>query len=308
MFRLMLASHPRIGIPPETGFILWLWWRWRTLSIMAADYERLVDDFLAQETAPDLALEKSELLEAFAQRGPRTFVDAMEVFYETYLGAVFPGKPRWGDKTTWYIDYIETLTELFPGAKFIHLIRDGRDVLCSYRNTGFLPGRVSQVALTWRTRVRKGERVARRLGEARWMNLRYEDLVQAPEPELTRVCEFLDETFHPDMLDFWRDNQARTLEPARHMAWKGRTVSPADPASVGRWRRELEAREVARFEALAGETLRRWGYDRSDEGPGPARRVVGRASGAVFRAYWGVKLGTWPWRLRARRWWEGRGS
>ena len=66
------------------------------------------------------------------------------------------GKARWGDKTPRYVESIPFISGLFPDARFVHLVRDGRDVALSYANVPFGPKTVARAASLWAKRVRKG--------------------------------------------------------------------------------------------------------------------------------------------------------
>src|SRR5205809_595320 len=82
-----------------------------------------------------------------------------------------------------------------PESRFVHLIRDGRDVGLSIREMSWGPSKMPALAEFWAKRIRTGRSEGARLGGARYLELRYEDLVEGPVRELRRVCAFLDLDF-----------------------------------------------------------------------------------------------------------------
>jgi hypothetical protein len=86
--------------------------------------------------------------------------------------------------------------------------------------------------------------------------LRYEDLVARPEAVVRDVCDFLDLSFEPAMLDYHRD---RDLEVDPNHSRLAEPVSPG----LRDWRTQMRPVDVARFEAIAGPLLGDLGYDRT---------------------------------------------
>ena len=62
----------------------------------------------------------------------------LRAFYRGYAAA--RGKTRYGDKTPMHATDIDVLSRVLPEARFIHIIRDGRDVAASLRGLPFAPG------------------------------------------------------------------------------------------------------------------------------------------------------------------------
>ena len=102
------------------------------------------------------------------------------------------GKPRYGDKTPANVLYVELLAAAFPQARFLHIVRDGRDVVPSLMEMHFGPDRFGAAALFWRDRVTRGRAGGRRVGADRYREIRYEDLVAEPEPVLRDICGFFE--------------------------------------------------------------------------------------------------------------------
>jgi hypothetical protein len=162
-----------------------------------------------------------------------------------------------------------------PEARFLHLIRDGRDVALSRRSRGMGAGKpIGDAARLWRRRVENARKQARRLRD-RYLELRYEDLVAAPEAELRRICGSIELAYDPAMLDYHRDSVDRLAELGdleRAGGRRGRSgderrrahalaTGPPRPERAGGWRRQMSDAERAEFDAEAGGLLAELGYD-----------------------------------------------
>jgi hypothetical protein len=131
LLRLMLSSHSRIHIPVETNFIEDLVQELPLSKPLApAEIERALAIMTSHRRWRYMEIPPDELRSwAGALETPK-LADIINLVYQHHLQLV--GKQRFGDKTPYYIRIIPQLAALYPGAKFIHLIRDGRDVAISY--------------------------------------------------------------------------------------------------------------------------------------------------------------------------------
>jgi len=274
LLRLMLDAHPELAIPPETHFIPKL--------IKACDegdpHDRVFELLTTHRRWPDYQLDGGELRERLDRIQPLTAGDALRAFYGLY--AEGQGKPRWGDKSPSYVRKMRRVASALPEARFVHLVRDGRDVALSQVEVDFGPDEVSEAAREWANGIGKARRQARRLRH--YMELRYEDLVADPEPALRRVCEFVELPWDESMLDYHAGARDRMAEVTRDFDRGG---GPAIPAAVrasrhtrvaeppqreraGRWRADMSASDREAFEAIGGDLLVELGYEVGE----PARR------------------------------------
>lgn len=267
LMRLMLDSHPQLAIPHETSFVP------RALALGGgAGRDELARFLLDFPTWPDLATSESELREALASVEPFALADGLRAFYRRYAAA--RGKARWGDKTPSYALDLPTIAAAFPEARFVHLVRDGRDVAVSLRPLWFAPGQdMTRLASEWARYVVAARAAGAELG-SRYLEVRYEHLVLDPSRELTRVTDLLELPFSPGMLRYFegatarlREGQGRTDAAGRVLVTQEQRLRnqqlaqrPLDPARIGRWRGELTAAEEAEFAAAAGAVLANLGY------------------------------------------------
>jgi len=184
--------------------------------------------------------------------------------FEAY--AARHGKRRWGDKTPHYVHHVDHLLRLWPGARFVVLVRDGRDVALSLRRMPFGPNNAWAAAQWWARGIRAGSRAQREHPDA-VMTVRYEDLARRPEEEVRRLCDFLDLGYSEDMLALEHVDPARIVPD--QAAWFPTLFDGINTSPVARWQREMNARDRQIFAALAGAELEQHGYDVAAEDPPP---------------------------------------
>jgi hypothetical protein len=116
--------------------------------------------------------------------------------------AVSKGKTIFGEQTPWYGQRIDILNELFPDAKFIHLVRDGRDVAISFARTPWWHNDVNLNLERWAKEVETIQYWEENLlKEGQMITIRYEDLVIEPQTNLTRICNHIGVKYEKEMLD-----------------------------------------------------------------------------------------------------------
>jgi Sulfotransferase family len=268
LLRMMLDAHPELAIPAETHFLNDV----LALDVNDSAKERFFRTVTEAYTWPNFALDRSAFRDALDSIAPFSIPDATRAFYRCYAKRF--GKTRWGDKTPSYRASMTGIGRLLPEARFIHIIRDGRDVALSYRGLWFGPG--DDVELQARFWVEQIELARAQSSELQhYLEVRYEALVQVTEPTLRTICDYLDLPFQPVMMDYHKSASARLSEiknpsgpptqaahnMARFVEIHDRTKEPPDPGRIGRWRTEMLAEDARRYEMIAGELLHRLGYE-----------------------------------------------
>lgn len=138
--------------------------------------------------------------------------------------------------------------ELWPDAKFLHLVRDGRDVAASWMQFGW-HGNTWSAAREWVALLDEWHALKTDLNNDHFFELRLEDLIDRPEDLLKDICHFLGVTYQPQMLEYHK----RT------------SYAPVTKSRSQRWRKDLSVSEVRIFEAIAGSQLDEYAYARSGE-------------------------------------------
>lgn len=264
LLRSMFTCHPEMAIPYESYFVVSMGRRANRTRYEAGDsfaLELFLDDLFAQFGFRHWHLPEREVREALKESPPGTYADAVRRVFAVY--ARQQGKRRYGDKTANYVLDIPLLAELFPEARFVHVIRDGRDVALSWLETGweFGPQTVEEAALYWRYYVQRGRRAGAQIGRDRYCELRYERLVANPVDALRELCSFLELEYDPTMLEYF-EHADEVLRPMPRPQQHGNLRLPVTEG-LRDWRRQMASEEVSLFERLTGEVLGELGYELS---------------------------------------------
>jgi hypothetical protein len=203
-----------------------------------------------------------------------SFADVIEAAF--MANAAVHGKARWGDKTPIYVRSIPLLARLWPEARFVHLIRDGRDVALSYLSLHWGPSTIWSAARKWRRDVSAGIRDGQPLGTSRYLEVRYEALVAEPRATLEEICAFGRLPFDDAMLDPSERAGHETLAPDEGRPFHERSEGELDPRARD-WRIQMPEADVRAFEAVAGTLIDDLRYERRFPEATPRDRVEGVA-------------------------------
>jgi hypothetical protein len=252
----MLDSHPRLAIPGPSHFIVRL--SYRRLRLMHRP-DLALERVLAHPRFIAWGLDAEQVREFVAQRRPETFPDVVSAVFGAY--AAERGKARGGDKTPGYVHFIPVLRRLFPGAKVIHVIRDGRESAASIAEQVWWPGGPISAAFWWRGYVRAGRRDGARLG-ADYHEVRLHALIADPQAELKKVCALLQEDYDPAMLEYPATARGRLGRgPDEPMPPDLRHLEEPPTPGLRDWRAGLSPATVAAVEAACYPVLRDLGFE-----------------------------------------------
>jgi sulfotransferase family protein len=278
LLRVMLDRNSQLAVPDESFFVPLLADR----HVLRVDADDFLDDVRRLKTVQEWAVPLERLRSRLTDRMP--IARAIAAIYEVY--AEEQGKPRWGDKTPMYMRHLRLLRRLFPGAQYVHLIRDGRDAAVSFLSmpegvafeTWAHPRKPADFAALWRTEVAAARRLGRRLGPDRYLEVRYEELVSEPEAVLGRICSFARLPHEPGMTDY----SGSVSEDKPHQQSLRRPLT----AGLRDWHAQMSPRDVGAFEGVAGDLLRELGYETSSgaDTRGRLRRASYRAQMGAWRS------------------------
>ena len=279
LLQRIVDAHPHIAIIHQSRFIPYFFEGRRGLTPEGLVTTKLVDRLLEARGVKNLQTSR-ELLESLVEAGE-------PVSYSTFVTGVFDlygqgqGKGLVGDKTPGYVRSIPTLHALWPHARFVHLVRDGRDVCMSAINwsraykkarrfSTWTEDPITTAALWWEWHVRLGREDGGSLAPNLYHEVRYEELVSEPAKECEKLCSFLDLPYDDAMLKF---HEGRTkMKPGldAKRAWL-----PLTPG-LRKWSEQMPAEDLERFEAAAGDLLEELGYPRAC--PHPPDETLARAA------------------------------
>lgn len=246
-------------------------------------FDRFFADFTRSRQFARSGLDRDRLYRA-ARASCRTWEGFLALFMGSMAGA--QGKSRWVEKTPNHVLYLRRLASAFPDARFIHVIRDGRDVAVSQRQTGML-STYSEDPLVqliwggklWQLLAEAGRRRGRRLGE-RYLEVRYEDVVADLEGTLAKLGDFAEVRFDPAEV---RSARVGALK-SPNTAFDAEEIGKLSDRPVGRWK-ALSPDERGLLESAIRDPLASFGYPLSSEDPPASRRARLRARAHAAAAH-----------------------
>lgn len=146
----------------------------------------------------------------------------------------------------------DKLPLLWPNARYVHIIRDPRDVSRSCIGMGWV-GNVWYGTHYWMDPVERWQRLSDQVPAERRTEIRFEDLIHNTEAELSRICEFMGTTYHPAMMNYV-DNSRYTLP---------------EPGLTEQWKKKLSADEIRWVESVCHAPMQSFGYEPVSETPIP---------------------------------------
>lgn len=256
LLQRMLDAHPQLCVANDTYFVH----RFIETSVS----QDLIDRLVSYHRFHRFGLPEQRVKELGAQfLNYRDFISALYAEYARIHGKVYAG-----EKSPSYVKHLPLLHHLFPNAKFIHLIRDGRDVALSLKDWAPKKTRgparfgiwsdepLAVSALWWKWQVNQGRVEGSKLARPLYCEVRYEDLVSQTETVLHGVTTFLELPFDSKMLRFFEGKKDGTRGLSAKSAWL-----PPTPG-LRHWRSQMSRKEIELFEALAGNLLSTLNYER----------------------------------------------
>ncbi|MDX9911270.1 MAG: sulfotransferase [Phycisphaerales bacterium] len=289
----ILGRHPRVSMPPETGYC---WHLARTPPPQGTDLDGVLSWAAGIPRFADLGVSAADLARA-AHGVDAPGLDPRGVVLRAMLEAFASGerttdrpKDVIAEKSPVHLFSYPVLRRWFPAARFLCVVRDGRDVVESLAKVPWTSGEPREMhARQWRLCMRVTRHMSETLG-ADALVLRYEDLLARPEAVLTRACAFIGVAFDPEML---APRGEESTVPGWEAGWKDKATRELDPSRALAWKRTMEPRAARWLSMLMRPELARWGYE-----PGTASGLSERARHAILAR---VCAPIWDVRVTRRR-------
>jgi hypothetical protein len=254
----MLVAGGQVAIPPESQVIGLAARRYLSLQFIGwPDLAQLIVALF--ERQGNFELWKTNLYPAHLKvvclpPDERSLARIIDEVFRCYVDQRFPEAVMWGDKSPINAFNLPRLLAMFPTARYLHLLRDGRDAISSM----MARGRALKTATRrWVTSVEQVVALQPRVPPRRFLEVRYEQLVSEPETTLPRICAFLDVGYTSRMLDFWKLPSTIQHEHYEHHRNLGK---PVFTDSIGRWSERLSKADQEYVLSRTSHFLRRFGY------------------------------------------------
>ncbi|MGL5082238.1 MAG: sulfotransferase family protein [Microcoleaceae cyanobacterium] len=307
LLRGLLNASQQLYIPHESDFIA------RTYPLFhqqenfnQEDYKLLVRIFFRNSQEWGWGMSEDYLISYLERANPQSLSEINSLIYQAYLDQEGFESLRWGIKMPVLIANLDRIKTLFPEAKIVHMIRDGRDVTLSYRKVHqteqgkakFGPKGVFQGSLYWIDGLRRVEDFNQHYGKDIY-ELKYEDLLEHTAEELEKLMEFLGLQYDPEIPENYHQSEAnKALVLKSH----GRTIHAKvekgiDSKNSQKYLKEMSKSELFFFEVLGAPYLHKYGYDLQFKQSelwifDPIRNVL----------YWGARqLNNWRYHRRDLR-------
>ena len=274
LLRIALDCHSELTVPPECGFIQW-WYKKYSNWKVKDNYSERLNEF-CKDIASSKKIETWDLDFIFFKE---LVLNCLPVNYSELTSLIYisfglnRGKniKMWGDKNNYYIHHVNLLNNLFPSAKYIFLVRDGRDVACSYRELNQLKSRskyfpkltseISTIAQEWKENNENLLSFFESVSEQNKLIVKYEDLITDLEAELYRISKFINLPFDIKMLKYYEINQEHKIEPEIMIDWKKKTLKEPDSSGINKYKMRLSREEILSFNSIAINCLKYFDYE-----------------------------------------------
>ncbi len=265
MLKRMAGAHSRLAVTRETHWIPKVFEKRQGVTAEGRVLPGLTEKLFAHHRFPQMKISRDRLTRILQQNPDMHYADLVACLFDHY--GQRKHKPLVGDKTPSYVRKLPTLTTLWPQARVVHLIRDGRNVCLSLRNWRMVhkaAGRfgtwqadpIVTAALWWKTLVALGRQDGKVLGAHRYRELHYEKLVEQPREACTELADFLDLPYEDAMAHYYLGKTRSGVDLSANAAWLPPTVGLRD------WRKQMPPADLERFEEAAGDLLDALAYPR----------------------------------------------
>ncbi|WP_394145877.1 sulfotransferase family protein [Vibrio atypicus] len=271
LFRLMLNRHENLIVPPEAGFLTWLYKNYHDSDFHKFDVVSFVKELILTKKINSWNLDECHLVEYLCSSRITSYAELIDSVYRFYAEIVLDKSfTIMGDKNNFFLSEVDLINEIYPKAKFIHIVRDGRSVAVSYQdlhkknlnseNAPKLPNDIRDIAYVWCKDINTIRQSFEKIGNPkRLLTIRFEDLVSNPEKELCKVCDFLGESFDSKMLDYYQTTLEEGLEPKEFDSWKKKNQQPLQKEEIYKFKK-LSKSSLTEFELVCKNELKYFSY------------------------------------------------
>lgn len=251
LLRLMLDAHHDLAIPPESFFIP----EFKPGTYVSKEHFLY---HLKQATGwIDFDFESPYFLNLLGSEDPFYVSHGIRSFYQAYAQSF--GKTRWGNKSPEYFKHMDLITKFLPEVRFIHIIRDGRDVAMS-NNKADSTLSLIDVMHVWTHHILDTRDAA--LSQPYYLEVKYEDLLQDTPKVLKRICDFIDIWYDDRMLYYHKYAKARFERMPHELVggWFDLTSQPPNQRRIGTYK-VMDKYTLDSCNKIGGDLLRDLGYE-----------------------------------------------
>lgn len=259
LLQTLLDAHPSLAIPPESHVFDHFYELTASYGGLQTpqNLKTFAADLLNDERIKRWGLTVTPEEFCGGLRTPASFRSVTEHLFTLYMRK--EGKSRWGDKTPEHTLFLPAVLQTFPEARFIHLVRDGRDVAESLSRMFFGPVTIDKKAELWRCYTNAFYEFKKCLSPDCYLEIHYEALVRDPETEVRKIIHFLGEVPRAAgaaVPDTKLKQVYLSTDDGSHQSLS----QPISDKKIGSFKHQLSGRQIEIFESIAGDMLKAYGY------------------------------------------------
>ncbi|MCF8069444.1 MAG: sulfotransferase [Desulfobacterales bacterium] len=265
LLRTMLNAGGELHIPHESDFVARAYKVYGyKKKLHQSVYLEAIKFFKRTSQNSGWGLPEQYIRESIINAAPRNFKEFNISLIETYLKYHNLKATRYGIKAPVLISHIDRILDVFPDAKIIHVVRDGRDVHLSYRKLhndnqtkSFGPKGILSSALYWVDGLRRVSEYSSQIYE-----VCYEELLNNPAEELKKLCHYLEIPYSPIMHDHFsaaEENKDALLEKHKQTIHL-KITQGIDSNNQGKYLKRIKRKERFLFEFITAPYLNKYHY------------------------------------------------
>lgn len=276
LLRLILNSHSKISIPHEFFLVEKVIEKFNCIeNINKKDALDFIFSLKKYKHYQDWDLNEKDLILNIRNHSGLTKNKLIQLVYLEYLKTQTGSKIIWGDKNIGSLSFIEEIIEIFPKAKFIHIVRDGRDVASSLKKVKWnfykfpnlkyrYVNNIKGTALTWNDGLSLISKNKNNFNKNNFFELKYEDLLVSPESIIHNLCNYINVSFEIEMLEFYKPKKGKEISSERLKNTHENTQRPILKNNFNKYLNNYSKNEIAIFERFTKENLLKYNYSTNE--------------------------------------------
>ncbi|MBS3742115.1 MAG: sulfotransferase [Candidatus Cloacimonetes bacterium] len=261
LLRIMLTKNEQISIPPESQFFHVAVRKFKSYNYLGWEelIKIVIGDLESKEIFKywniNLAPVYRKLINL--EKNQRSLAKIIDEIYLQFTLENNPNAILWGDKSPLHTYYISWIYKIFPTAKYIHLIRDGRASVNSMLNREYLNDTISKACKRWNQSVISVNKFKDKISKNKILEIKYENLVINPTKILKKVCSFINVEFHEAMV---YPNKNVEKYGDTNLPHHRNLKNPVNTKSIDRWKSELSNKDKKKITSKLKKNLKLYGY------------------------------------------------
>lgn len=255
LLRVMVSSHSQVSSPPPAGIVAGLADKvFQYLCPLKEIHEiELIDDAVALTKAHfkpwEIDIDTQAVLKGLDSI---SFWEIFRALNDVY--AKEEGSACWISKDPNLFNYIYEIKMHMPDAKFVYMVRDGRDVAASMLEGGVHTSHIYQAAHIWS----QNQRVClNALSDPILSNsmflVKYEDLITDAKIVMQGIMRFIDLDYEASQLEYYKNKEVINVSNMTDF-WKN-ISKPLNPTNMGKYKNSLSDRQIEIFESIAWDEM-----------------------------------------------------